>query len=339
MTSTQDCEPKFAALSVVLQPTQTVQATGLTEWLPDLAPTLTWIPLARREGVTKVMAALSQPKFYPEVMQAIYQQLSQSTVVEWQGRTYNFTGVEVDTNELHVLQIPVFPAQALPPTLGRAIHAQFFHWITHADSVLAEKLHQQDNIPITLVMKPGATRQEMYLRIGLLQKELLAPLLWGLNQDLGGEITLTSIPCRLGKYVEIVQANSFAALSRVQPQRIIELQFLSPTSFKQSQFIQPFPLPELVFEGLRRRWNQFAPTQLQFPELQWQGMTCAYDLETRALKMKAEPEIGATGWIRYEFPTEQAAIATVLAHFAGFAGVGRKTAMGMGQTRFMSASK
>jgi CRISPR-associated endoribonuclease Cas6 len=52
--------------------------------------------------------------------------------------------------------------------------------------------------------------------------------------------------------------------------------------------------------------------------------------------MKGGAEIGTKGWVRYEFTdSEQAKIATTLAHFAGFAGVGRKTAMGMGQTRLV----
>ena len=158
-------------------------------------------------------------------------------------------------------------------------------------------------------------------------------------QDIGGEITLTGIPCRLGKWVEILQTNSFEALSQVSPQKLIELQFLSPTSFKQSQVIQPFPLPELVFGSLLRRWNAFAPVELQFPVIEWKGVTSAYELKTYAHKMKGGAEIGTQGWVRYEFPPEQAAIATVLAHFADWAGVGRKTAMGMGQTRLLSESR
>jgi CRISPR-associated endoribonuclease Cas6 len=285
------------------------------------------------------MAALSQPGFYPTLMQTICQQIGQSTAVEWQGRIYELTGVEVDASALHTLQIPISAAEPLPPTLGRAIHAQCFHWLSAADSALTERLHQQENFPLTLAIKPGSSRQQMYLKIGLLQKELLAPLLWGLSQDIGGEITLTGIPCRLGKWVEILQTNSFEALSQVPPKKAIELQFLSPTSFKQAQVIQPFPLPELVFGNLLRRWNAFAPVALQFPVVEWKGLTSAYELKTYALKMKGGAEIGTQGYVRYEFPAEQAAIATVLAHFACFAGVGRKTAMGMGQTRLLSESR
>lgn len=48
--------------------------------------------------------------------------------------------------------------------------------------------------------------------------------------------------------------------------------------------------------------------------------------------MEGGAEIGTQGWVKYRFnEPEQAQIATSLAHFAVFAGIGRKTAMGMGQ--------
>jgi CRISPR-associated endoribonuclease Cas6 len=170
------------------------------------------------------------------------------------------------------------------------------------------------------------------LRITLLKQELLAPLLWGLSNNLGGEITLAGISCKLGKWINIYQSSSFEKLLEIPSQNVIELKFLSPTSFKQNQNIQPFPLPDLVFNSLLRRWNRFAPAELQFPQVEWQGLVSAFELKTHALKMEAGAEIGTVGWVKYRFPdSEQARIATILANFAVFSGVGRKTAMGMGQ--------
>jgi len=210
---------------------------------------------------------------------------------------------------------------------------QCLKWLGSADAVIAEQLHQQDSLPITLAIKFSSS-QQMQLRIALLRRELLAPLLWGLSEDLGGEITLTGIPCKVGKSVEILRASSFEKLAQVPPEQVVELHFLSPTSFKQGKDVQPFLLPELVFSSLLRRWNALAPKHLQFPVVEWKGLTSAYELKTYALKMEAGSEIGTQGWVRYRFPDiDQAKIATVLAHFAFFAGVGRKTAMGMGQVR------
>ena len=55
----------------------------------------------------------------------------------------------------------------------------------------------------------------------------------------------------------------------------------------------------------------------------WNGIVAAYALKTHALRMEGGPEIGAQGWVTYQFADpEQAKIATTLAHFAFFAGVG-----------------
>lgn len=332
MTSTNESKPGIAGLSVVLRSPTDTKSTPLAEWLPEWEHTTAWIPQRQRDGATRIMAALPHSEHYPTLIEHLCEQISQKTTVEWQKKSYDLTGIEVDSQDLHVLQIPIFSIQPLPTNLGRAIHALCFRWFGLADSVLAEQLHQQNNLPFCVAIQ-NVLRQKAYLKIGLLQKELLAPILWGISQDLGSEITLTDSPCRLGKWVEFLHTSSFETLSQVLPQKIIELQFLSPTSFKQGQRIQPFPLPELVFGSLLRRWNAFAPATLELPELEWQGLTCAYELKTQALYLKGGAEIGTVGWVRYEFPVfEQAKIATTLAHFAKFAGVGRKTGMGMGQT-------
>lgn len=336
MIYTSENESPIAGLNIVLQPTNCSDVTPLKTWLSDIEPLPIWIPLARKNGVNKVLAVVSNPAQYTEILSYIFGQISQRTAVQWQGQPYELTGVEIDHHELHALEISLFASESLPPTLGRAIHALCFRWLTIADPALAEQIHKSDLFPFTLVVKPGLSANQLSLRISILQRELLAPLLWGMSHDIGGEITLTNIPCRLGKWIDIKHSTSFIALAQVPSQNTIELEFLSPTSFKQAQAIQPFPLPELVFSSLARKWNAFAPTELQLPEIQWQVFTAAYELKTVALKMKGGAEIGTKGCVRYQFPDrEQAQIATTLAHFAGFAGVGRKTAMGMGQTRIL----
>ncbi|MHC5935987.1 CRISPR system precrRNA processing endoribonuclease RAMP protein Cas6 [Nostoc sp.] len=332
MTSTKETEATFAGLSVVLKQVETsISPTPLISWLSEIQLLPIWIPLRINEGVTKIMPVLPNSVLYPNLMQSICQQIAQNTLVEWWQKSYELTGVEVDSHALHIIQVAVASAAPLP-TLGRAIHAQCFQWFATADTALAEHLHQQNSLPLTVAIQ-YVSPQKMQLRITLLKKELLAPLLWGLSTNLGESIMLADIPCRLGKWIDILQATSFEKLVQIPPQSLIELRFLSPTSFKQSRAVQPFPLPELVFNSLLRRWNTFALPELQFPEIEWNGLVSAYDLKTYALKMEGGAEIGAEGWVKYRFlDPEQARIATTLAHFATFAGVGRKTAMGMGQT-------
>ena len=103
--------------------------------------------------------------------------------------------------------------------MGRAVHAQFFHWIGCGNAELAQELHQQENFPGTLVLKPGKSPLQKYLKFGLLRPELMAPFLWGLSQDIGADIALTGIPCRLGEAVEVVEASSYEILAESPPQR------------------------------------------------------------------------------------------------------------------------
>lgn len=338
MTFIKDTEATVAGLSLVLRRAETsISSTPLKSWLPEIQPTPICIPLRINDGVTKIMPVLPKSALYPNLIQSICQRITQQTLVEWRQKSYELIGVEVDPNALHVIQVAISATQPLPPTLGRAIHAQCFEWFANADAALAENLHQQNTSPMTLAMH-YVSSQKMQLRITLLRKELLSSLLWGLSNHLGEKIMLAGIPCRLGKWIDILQASSYEKLAQISAQNVIELQFLSPTSFKQTQKVQPFPLLELVFNSLLRRWNTFAPKELEFPEIEWNGLVCAYDLKTYTLKMEGGTEIGAEGWVRYRFlDTELARIATVLAHFAVFAGVGRKTAMGMGQARLVES--
>ncbi|MDX2212495.1 MAG: CRISPR system precrRNA processing endoribonuclease RAMP protein Cas6 [Oculatellaceae cyanobacterium bins.114] len=332
MTSTNDNLTSMAGLTIVLKPlrSSTLQAIGLADWLSKFEPVQAWIPLVQQNGVTKVML-VAEAQDYSTLTQTICQQIIWNVAIAWQGNCYEFTGIEVDNHDLHVLQISLTPAESLPRSMGRAIHAQFSQWLAIADSALADHLHQQSQLPFTLSISPGSHPK---LRISLLQKKLLAPLLLGLSHSLGQEMLLANIACRLGQAIDIVQMNQFEQLTQTIPKEAIELEFLSPTSFKQGQQIQPFPLPEFVFAGLHRRWNAFAPNHLHFPKVEWQSLVAMYELRTKTFRMEGGSEIGSVGWVRYRFPNpEQARIATILAHFASFAGVGRKTTMGMGQTR------
>lgn len=253
-----------------------------------------------------------------------------------------------------IIQLGATDKGTLPPTLGRAIHAQVMHWLSLGDSHLADAIHKSQESPLSISNLLGYRRKtgikpddDFYFRIALLHGDLIYPLLNGLEQWGTKPLSLAqhsfiirSIDSLPGNHPQ-VGSSDYALLAKTPNiSGDITLNFLSPTSFKQNQRIQPFPLPELVFGNLHRRWNAFAPEHLKFPVIEWQGLSSAYELKTHALKMEGGSEIGAQGWVRYQFPDdEQAKIATILAHFASFAGVGRKTAMGMGQTRLLSKSR
>lgn len=257
------------------------------------------------------------------------------------------------SHTLHSLVVQLGAAdEGMPPqTLGRALHAQVFQWLKLGNPAMAAAVHDSQESPFSVSGLIGNRRDkgtqsgdDFYFRIGLLDGSLLSPLLLGLEQW-GTEFL------SLGKFVFAIRAvyslpgthpwagsAEYKIMAKMPcTSNEILLSFLSPTSFKQKQGIQPFPLPELVFGNLRRRWNAFAPEELHFQQIEWEGLVAAFELKTLALKMEGGAEIGAKGWVRYRFgDREQARIATILAHFAFFSGVGRKTGMGMGQARLLT---
>jgi CRISPR-associated endoribonuclease Cas6 len=235
-----------------------------------------------------------------------------------------------------------------PATLGRAIHGSVLHWISLGDKEIADKIHQSDVNPLSLSGLIGFRRKPVseegdrfFFRISLLDGSLINSLILGVNEWENQPLILGNFPLVIRQVYMIPNSHSLAKgtdyyslVNDVVIADEINLKFLSPTSFKQKQGIQTFPLPDLVFDSLLRRWNLFAPKSLHFPEIKWEGLVSAFELKTHALKLEGGAEIGCQGWVKYHFSNrEQARIASILANFAFFAGVGRKTAMGLGQTQ------
>ncbi|MBF2066223.1 MAG: CRISPR-associated endoribonuclease Cas6 [Calothrix sp. C42_A2020_038] len=257
---------------------------------------------------------------------------------------------------LHSIVIELAAADVgnIPATLSRALHATVLNWLTVGDPSIGESVHESQNSPLSISGLLGNRRLHgtkvgdyFYFRIGLLDGSLIQPLIRGFEKLETQSLVLADFAFVLRNMYAIpgthklAGAADYGLLSHpLQVLTDIELQFLSPTSFKQHKNVQTFPLPELVFNSLHRRWNTFAPEQYQLPDCEWNAYVSAYELKTYALKMEAGAEIGAQGWARYRFQDiETARIATILANFAFFAGVGRKTSMGMGQTQLSQHSK
>lgn len=246
-----------------------------------------------------------------------------------------------------VVQLGAASKKVIPASLGRAIHAQVMNWLSLGDAETADSIHRSQDAPFSLSGLRGYRRQgctqpgdDFIFRISLLDGALINPLLRGIEQWGNKPLSLGDCPFVIRSVYSLpgthplAHASDYTILANTpKVSGDITLNFLSPTSFKQVQAIQPFPLPELVFGSLLRRWNAFAPAEQKFSTVEWKGLVCAFELKTHALKLEGGAEIGAEGWVRYRFPDpEQARVATVLARYAFFAGVGRKTAMGMGQT-------
>jgi CRISPR-associated endoribonuclease Cas6 len=257
------------------------------------------------------------------------------------------------TDSIHsiVINFSVEDNRKIPSGLSRAIHAQVLSWLQKGNPDIATLIHNSQRSPLSIselnrnknhpLLKSDMDENSnrVFFRVNFLRGYLVPIFLQGIEQDkvisLGNhKFTLASIDSFPTDNSQAKSTTYGELFEHSDPCFEIKLKLLTPTSFKQNNCIQPFPLPELVFSNLLRRWNTFAPAKYHFPKVEWQGMTAAYDLKTKVIQ-KEVTEIGSVGWVKYEFKNEeQATIATILANFANFSGVGRKTALGMGRTQF-----
>ena len=134
--------------------------------------------------------------------------------------------------------------------------------------------------------------------------------------------------------------------SRPEPE--LTLHFVSPTAFSFGQKewgkkVVVLPEPEPVFGSLVRSWNSLAPPPLQVDREALMSyveehvvVKRLHRLETQMLRFSRSPQIGFVGRVTYGLMAENEAVRcqlNALADLSFYAGVGMKTAMGMGQTR------
>jgi len=268
-------------------------------------------------------------------------------------------------NELVSLVITVRPAQplTLPGHLGRAAHALLLRWIGEQDDALARYWHDQDGPkPFTCSTLIGARRagpnaltlapdRSCWLRFTALDPAIAA-ILAARGQTPPDSIELDGAPLRVEGATTDATAHPWAGtasyeqiaapylLARQNAPRRLRLTFLSPVAFRQHDMNMALPLPDLVFGGLVDRWNAFSPIAVS-PEVRRYCEECvalnSFRLRSRALPVKdGGLQIGAVGeatYVAVHYDRYWMSVLGLLADFAFYAGVGRLTAIGMGQVR------
>jgi CRISPR-associated endoribonuclease Cas6 len=116
----------------------------------------------------------------------------------------------------------------------------------------------------------------------------------------------------------------------------IDFRFFTPTAFRVSDYDCALPTKELVFQSLLRRWNRYS--QIPFTtDLINSIYPSFFKIQTTMVVDRRSKFIGCLGDITFQIlgQVEPLMIQQIntLADFALYAGVGRKTPMGMGITR------
>ncbi len=121
-----------------------------------------------------------------------------------------------------------------------------------------------------------------------------------------------------------------------QSDRTISLSFATPTAFRQGQYDSTLPTRECVFNSLLSRWNKYSG--IEFSNIAIESIFPSFvNIRTEILSDSRSKFIGIVGEVSYRILGEIEPIAikqiNALADFALYAGVGRKTTMGMGMVR------
>ncbi|QLE43061.1 CRISPR-associated endoribonuclease Cas6 [Nostoc sp. C052] len=116
----------------------------------------------------------------------------------------------------------------------------------------------------------------------------------------------------------------------------INLSFSTPTAFRQGQYDSTLPTRESVFNSLLSRWNKYSG--IEFTQIAIESIFPSFvNIHTEILADSRSKFIGIIGEVNYKILGQiepiQIKQLNALADFALYAGIGRKTTMGMGMTR------
>ncbi|WP_066426327.1 CRISPR-associated endoribonuclease Cas6 [Anabaena sp. 4-3] len=268
----------------------------------------------------------------------------------------------------HSLVLNLLPQSPIYPQFltGRHFHALFLTLVSSVDPALGEYLHNSSAdkaftlSPLQIQRRPKPHQHSLqfshqqpipagtpcWWRVSLLDDSLfskLTPLWLNLNPEhpwhLGSaNLYITSIQgtaqstqpwANVCTYPELYEQAS-------ESDRTINLTFSTPTAFRQGQYDTTLPTRECVFNSLLSRWNKYSGIELSqiaietiFPSF--------VNIHTDILADSRSKFIGILGEVNYRILGEvepmQIKQINALADFALYAGVGRKTTMGMGMVR------
>ncbi|AGY58209.1 CRISPR-associated endoribonuclease Cas6 [Gloeobacter kilaueensis] len=266
------------------------------------------------------------------------------------------------------LVVNLLPREPIQPGYleGRHLHALFLSMVNAVAPDLATHLHSDtrdkafalsplqtrspDEALQTFHTRPIPAGTSCWWRIGLLDEALFSQLtqLWlNLNPrhawHLGAaNLEIASILATAQSPQPWANSQTYSALfeSASAEERYLSLRFCTPTCFRQNDYDTALPTAELVFGSLLKRWQKYSPIAIPWEVIELvrrQVFPCRFAVETRRVADQRSKFIGCIGTITYEIlgqvSPDLIRQINALADFALYAGVGRKTTMGMGMAR------
>ena len=240
---------------------------------------------------------------------------------------------------LYLFEVPLaFPEGVrVVSSMGSVFHGALMEQLP---AEVAAHLHAEELRPyhqsILFTRERGAV-----WRFGVLDEGLFC-LLWYLFSERAGlELRQKGFSVALGE-PRLLQATSEEALADAafagdKVLRSAACQFLTPTSFKRDGAYQMFPDTQLILQSLLGRWRRFSE-QVRLDEQDLAARLApacrisSYRLQSAPFSLERHTICGFRGQLRLYFAGNEMVrrLLRLLFSFAPFAGVGIKTALGMG---------
>jgi CRISPR-associated endoribonuclease Cas6 len=267
----------------------------------------------------------------------------------------------------HSLVINFTPISNIPVvyTSGKHLHALFLALVNSADSELAQYFHDcQSNksftiSPLQIVTNHHHHRHQLqwqhsqniktgsscWWRVTLLDDSLFGKLtkLWlNLNPQkpyhLGsGELLITSVLATPHSHIWADACSYEEIYQRASTtERNLNFTIATPTAFRQGKYDVSLPTVNSVFSSLLKRWQKYSYIPIE--KVNFDCLFPAYfDIKTQILIEPKAKFIGCVGHINYKIlgDVELSVIKhlNVLADYAFYCGLGRKTTMGLGMVK------
>ena len=225
-----------------------------------------------------------------------------------------------------------------PSSMGSVLHGALMELLSED---YADALHTQNLRPYSQSIQWDREGERVLWRIGTLDQtagELIGETLGRIDsiflRQKGYTVDVQNIQCVEERSYQDIADEYFRA--ETAP-RGAEIRFLTPTSFKQGGAYIILPESALILQSLLARWNRFCPDiRIEEDDL---AQTLAahtrltrYALRSAAFSVEGYSIRGFRGQIALQFAGSDMVrriLGTLLA-FAPYAGLGIKTALGMG---------
>ena len=239
---------------------------------------------------------------------------------------------------LYEAQLRLPDGARAPSSMGSILHGAL---IEQLPGDYADYLHTENLRPYSQSIRWDRERERVIWRIGTLDRtagEIIGAVLQSLEhihlRQKGYTVDVQNIQCVEERSYQDIADEYFRA--ETAP-RGAEIHFLTPTSFKQGGAYIILPESALILQSLLARWNRFCP-DIRIEEDDLAQTLAAHTRLTRyALRSAAFSVVGYSirgfrGQIALQFTggdMVRRILGTLLA-FAPYAGLGIKTALGMG---------